>query len=269
MKERVITLLKQHSIKEISEGDWWASSLEPIPDTAPLGFDLNVFVFDTLDEDSPYSIVAYPLYMGENGYLSSDCSEPIFTHSLPAKDFILWMDKDYEPFVYIGEEDAMLKEAIEIRFSEVTCRETVSEYIINQAVKDVLETADKDWNTSDVNLAVSRVIRNGLEALELSGNLPVAPHSKANEATEDKLYAVSFASDGIFESTIVGNAQSVSDQIHKAIDAETLKIANDSPDACVSFAPNVISSPCGSHQQSLFGKQVDEKDVLDATSIKL
>lgn len=168
IKERVIALLKQYPTKEILEGDWWASSLEPIIDTAPFGFDLHVFIFDTLVIDSPYSIVVYSLYVSGDDYLSANYAEPIFTHSLPAKDLLLWMDKDYEPSVYFGKEDDMLKEAITMRFSEVTCGETVSEYVINQAVEYVLETADKDLNTNDVKLAVSRVIKDGFEALEPS-----------------------------------------------------------------------------------------------------
>jgi hypothetical protein len=91
IEESIKALLGGCRQEEVLEGDWWNASTEPIGEIAPLGFDVNVFVYDTLDQNSPYSIIAYPLYVGKDGNLVADVSEVIFSHSLAEVEFAGWV----------------------------------------------------------------------------------------------------------------------------------------------------------------------------------
>ncbi len=92
-KQAVADLLSQYSVEDILEGDWWVGSSVPIEGVSEYGIDVNVFVYDEEDPDSPYSIVAYPLIPSvlEDGNFTADVSELIFSHSVSKSELPFWI----------------------------------------------------------------------------------------------------------------------------------------------------------------------------------
>lgn len=91
VKQAVANLLSQYSKDEMLEGDWWVGSSVPIEGVSEYGIDVNVYVSDEEDPESPYSIVAYPLTPTEDGNYVADVSEVLFTHSLTKNELPLWI----------------------------------------------------------------------------------------------------------------------------------------------------------------------------------
>lgn len=91
VKQAVANLLSQYSKDEILEGDWWVGSSDPIEGVSEYGIDVNVYISDEEDPESPYSIIAYPLTPTEDGNYVADVSEALFTHSLTKNELPLWI----------------------------------------------------------------------------------------------------------------------------------------------------------------------------------
>lgn len=91
VKQAVANLLSQYSKDEMLEGDWWVGSSVPIEGVSEYGIDVNVYVSDEEDPESPYSIIAYPLTPTEDGNYVADVSEVLFTHSLTKNELPLWI----------------------------------------------------------------------------------------------------------------------------------------------------------------------------------